>query len=266
GTWDVYLAHAPGFDRVSPDLAGHAGLAATAAVLAVYALATTVQAGLFLAAIFEMPLGAVLLIGALWRIPTAAALGASGLSIAIAIWGGEAPVLLVPLVIASLIALLFTSHRQDLREAAALHEALTDLLATHDLDDLLSRLPRRPGAGRPDCPPAGGRRPGRPHHRHEAHPRLLYRVPGTRGLHLRRPGRAGGEQRPAVHEVPRGPDPGGSAEGDLGAHQLAEGSPGGLRHDRRLDARGAQGGSLRPVSRRARQGDHTHLRPRAGGR
>src|SRR5205807_2349778 len=87
-----------------------------------------------------VPLGAVLLIGALWRIPTAAALGASGLSIAIAIWGGEAPVLLVPLVIASLIALLFTSHRQDLREAAALHEALTDLLATHDLDDLLSRL------------------------------------------------------------------------------------------------------------------------------
>src|SRR5205807_1929256 len=83
-------------------------LPATAAVLAVYALATTVQAGLFLAAIFEMPLGAVLLIGALWRIPTAAALGASGLSIAIAIWGGEAPVLLVPLVIASLIALLFT--------------------------------------------------------------------------------------------------------------------------------------------------------------
>src|SRR5437016_521991 len=139
-TWNLYLRHAPGFDRVSPDLAGHAGLAATAAVLAVYAPAPTVQAGLFLAAIFEMPLGAVLLIGALWRIPTAAALGASGLSIAIAIWGGEAPVLLIPLVIASLIALLFTSHRQDLRESTALHEALTDLLETHDLDALLSRL------------------------------------------------------------------------------------------------------------------------------
>src|SRR5207237_6715435 len=77
---------------------------------------------------------------ALWRIPTAAALGASGLSIAIAIWGGEAPVLLIPLVIASLIALLFTSHRQDLRESTALHEALTDLLETHDLEALLSRL------------------------------------------------------------------------------------------------------------------------------
>ena len=139
-TWNLYLRHALSLDRVSPDLAGRAGLAATAAVLAVYALATTLQAGLFLSAVFQEPFWAGLLNSALWRIPTAASLGASGLSIAIAIWGGEAPVLLIPLVIASLIALLFTSHRQDLRESTALHEALTDLLETHDLDALLSRL------------------------------------------------------------------------------------------------------------------------------
>ena len=139
-TWSLYLRHALAFDRVSPDLAGRAGLAPTAAVLAVYAVATTLQASFFLASTFQEPLWPVLLTSAMWRIPIAAALGASGLSIAIAIWGGEAPVLLIPLVIASLIALLFTSHRQDLRESAALHEALTELLETHDLDALLSRL------------------------------------------------------------------------------------------------------------------------------
>src|SRR5207302_1280062 len=74
-TWNLYLRHALSLDRVSPDLAGRAGLAATAAVLAVYALATTLQAGLFLSAVFQEPFWAGLLNSALWRIPTAASLG-----------------------------------------------------------------------------------------------------------------------------------------------------------------------------------------------
>ena len=145
-TWNILLQARPSFGPPRLDLQGGLVLPAVLGSLLVYALAISVQEAAFLAVFRQEPFWSVLAAGSMWRVPTAAVLGASGLTVALLFTAappqavGKTEHLLIPLLIGGLVALLYTSRRQQARECAAVSGAVVDLLGTPDLRELLDRL------------------------------------------------------------------------------------------------------------------------------
>jgi diguanylate cyclase (GGDEF)-like protein len=133
-----WLGH-PGFDAAGQSLVnGLLGL------LISYAGAATILLAAFLSVSRHLPFWGMLATEATWRLPATWTLGAFGLAVA-GTTGGipiqtatETGYLLSGLLAVSLIALLLASRRQQLKEIANLHGAMTDLLHTLDLRDLLA--------------------------------------------------------------------------------------------------------------------------------
>jgi diguanylate cyclase (GGDEF)-like protein len=144
--WNMLLRGSPTFGRV--DLVGtdQSILAAVLALLGVYATATTVQVAAFLSAFRQERFWKVLAASAMWRLPTGIILGAFGLSASVLVSGiqvqsgNELGQVLTALLAVSLIALLYTSRRQQLSDLANLHSAVADLLQTLDLREVLKVL------------------------------------------------------------------------------------------------------------------------------
>ncbi len=144
--WNALLRGFPGSDRVS--LIAHEETIPTAvlALLVVYAVATTIQVAAFLSVFRQEPFWAVLASGAKWQLPTTVILGGFGLSVSILFSEirtqtvGEVGYLLTALLAVSLIALLYTSRRQQASELTSLHSAVADLLQTLDLEEVLNLL------------------------------------------------------------------------------------------------------------------------------
>ncbi len=143
--WDALLQ---GFPSGRPSLIApqETILTAVVALLAVYAVATTVQVAAFLSVFRQEPFWTVLASGARWQLPTTVILGGFGLSVSVLFSEirtqtvGQIGYLLTALLLTSTIALLYTARRQQARELTNLHSATTDLLQSLDLGEVLDLL------------------------------------------------------------------------------------------------------------------------------
>ncbi len=141
--WSSLAEGRPVFDHPSfPPLAGEI-LPPVLGIVLVYSLVTALQVSTYVSAARQRPFWSVLPANAVWQVPVAMVAGASGLAIALLFAKGLPETeskFLIPLLIGSLVALLSMLYWQLVRESADLHAALTDLLRTLDLHELLNRL------------------------------------------------------------------------------------------------------------------------------
>ncbi|HLJ61546.1 MAG TPA: GAF domain-containing protein [bacterium] len=116
------------------------------ATLVVYAAATALQVTLRLSASRREPVATILRANASWQVPISLVLGASGMAISLVTAGSlprsEAASLMM-LMIASFVLLVYSVRRQALSESADIRRAVSDLLQTLDLQELLGRLADR---------------------------------------------------------------------------------------------------------------------------
>ncbi|HYM69252.1 MAG TPA: GAF domain-containing protein [bacterium] len=114
--------------------------------LVVYAAATALQVTLRLSASRREPVATILRANASWQLPISLVLGASGMAISLVTTGSlprsEAASLMM-LMIASFVLLVYSVRRQALGESADIRHAVSDLLQTLDLQELLGRLADR---------------------------------------------------------------------------------------------------------------------------
>ncbi len=113
-------------------------------LLTSYAAVATILITLFFSVARQQPFWSMLTTEATWRLPATSILGAFGLAVA-GIPGGfpirtatETGYLLSGLLAVSLIALLLAARREQTKELANLHGAMTDLLHAFDLGDVLA--------------------------------------------------------------------------------------------------------------------------------
>ena len=144
--WNWLLEGSPTFARVNVPGHEHTMFSAVLGLMTVYAVATTLQVAVFLAAIRLEPFWRALTSGAMWRFPTTVILGTFGFSISIVFVGlrvqagDELGNLLTMILTVSLIALLYTARRQQLTDLATLHRSVTNMLHSLDLRDVLNLL------------------------------------------------------------------------------------------------------------------------------
>lgn len=138
--WTYLLPNYQGFGYPSLNLLGdNLIIVPLLGMLLVYALATAVQVNLWLSAVRRERFATVFWANAAWQFPISTTFGASGLAVALFLVGRPAtPV--VPFVIASFPLLVLTARRQALLEAEKIHRAVSDVLKTLNLDDLLAKL------------------------------------------------------------------------------------------------------------------------------
>jgi len=113
--------------------------------IATYILATHLQVSIFSAARRQLPFWAVLKGNAIIRFTTTAVLGVCGLVITLPFLEvvaepPEIQYVLIPAIIALIVLLLYGLRGQTNSDLVRVHRAVTDLLETLDLDELLSRL------------------------------------------------------------------------------------------------------------------------------
>jgi diguanylate cyclase (GGDEF)-like protein len=141
--WSSLLEGRPVFDRPSQPLQADVIIPAIVASALAYALATTFFTNAFAVATRETPIWPALFANAAWQIPLTTVAGGSGLAIAFLLAGtlpGQELQSFVPLLIGGLVVLLYMLHRQLARESTEIHGAVTDLLQTLDLTELLNRF------------------------------------------------------------------------------------------------------------------------------
>jgi diguanylate cyclase (GGDEF)-like protein len=145
--WSVLIEGRPVFDR--PSLPLQVGeveiLPAVVGIVLAYALATALQVNAFAATTGERTIWSALTNAAL-QVPGTMVAGGSGLAIALLLAGilpQQDMGSFIPLLIGSLVVLLYMLNRQMVRESTNLHGAVIELLQTLDLDALLNLLADR---------------------------------------------------------------------------------------------------------------------------
>ncbi len=141
--WTALLRGPASFGRPVTPLPDDMVLPALLGTILAYALATSVQASARVASTRRQPIWSVLRANAVWQIPISAVLGASGLAISL-LFSGELSQAdidsLIPILIGSLVGLLATARRQVIRQFADVHSAVSDILRTLEVDELLNLL------------------------------------------------------------------------------------------------------------------------------
>jgi diguanylate cyclase (GGDEF)-like protein len=147
-TWNTIESGRPSL--FLPASAGRSDLMLPAVVgsIIAYVVTTHILVSAFSAARREQPFLPVLIGNAIIRFAVTAALGMSGLIIAMMFLGYPIDLagvyyVLIPGIVAAIALLLHTSRRQSTRQLVGVHEAMADLLQTLDLERLLDRLADR---------------------------------------------------------------------------------------------------------------------------
>jgi len=144
-TWNMIQSGAPSLRLPDLSRASEAILPAVIGSIVVYVLATSVQVSASLAVNRREPFWRILTGNMLIRVSATAVLGASGLVITLLFLGAgarapEIGYVLIPAIIAEIVLLLYASRTQITHELVGVHRAVTALLQTLDLDELLNRL------------------------------------------------------------------------------------------------------------------------------
>jgi diguanylate cyclase (GGDEF)-like protein len=144
--WNMLLGGVPTFQHVGLQGHEHHAFEAVLALILVYAIATMLQVAMFLSTVGVERFWRVLVAGVMWRLPNVVILGTFGLSISVPFIGvpvrasDELGNLLTIMLTVSLIALLYTSRRQQLHDLANLHTAIAEMLHSLELREVLNLL------------------------------------------------------------------------------------------------------------------------------
>ncbi|HKV46250.1 MAG TPA: diguanylate cyclase [bacterium] len=144
-TWNMIQSGSPAFRLPDLSRTGGAVLPAVIGSIFVYILATSVQVSASLAVSRRESFWRILTGNMLIRGTTTAVLGGAGLVITLPFLGAaarapEIEYVLIPVIIAEIVLLLFATRGQIMHELVGVHHAVTTLLQTLDLDELLNRL------------------------------------------------------------------------------------------------------------------------------